>query len=192
MSYEHVTFLLCLPRSRSAWLAELVRQHCAASWHCPLQQCASIDELKMKIDAVPPPGRIFIADVAALYFVGELLVKFPGAKFLIVHRKAAEVELSMKRLKCAAPPGLRDAESHLLSIASSLRVRPDVMAGSFFELNSPALVRAIFKFITGNELTDNRLYIMQKRNVQVSVAEQFKRTDIAKQRVLFGSARIIH
>ena len=71
MSYEHLTFMLSLPRSRSAWMAEFLRPLCVSSMHNPLQQCASIAELGQKIDK-QPSGRVFVSDVAGLYDGREL------------------------------------------------------------------------------------------------------------------------
>ena len=50
MAYEHLTIMLSLPRSRSAWMAEFLRPLCVSAMHNPLQQCASIAELGQKID----------------------------------------------------------------------------------------------------------------------------------------------
>lgn len=191
MSYEHVTFMLSLPRSRSAWMTEFLRPYTAAAWHCPLQQCESIRELRVKID-LAPQGQVFIADVAALFFFDQLLVEFPGAKYVVVHRPAREVEHSMQKLGVTPPLNVRAAERQLLDIGQALRMRHDAMTGTFFELNSPQVVQAIAKFVTGLDVPYSYYLRMKNRNVQVSIAEQRKRVDIAKQHKLFGTARIIH
>ena len=190
-SYEHVTFMLSLPRSRSAWMTEFMRPFVALALHNPLQQCATINELGEKIDAAPG-GRVFVADVSAMFFFDELLLRFPGAKYIVVHRPAREVELSMQRLGIHPPLNIRNAEKQLLDIANAIRARGDSMTGTFFELNSPQIVRAISKFVSGADVPYGYYLRMKDRNIQVSVADQIKRTDIAKQRVLFGKARIIH
>ena len=189
--YEHVTFMLSLPRSRSAWMTEFMRPFVALALHNPLQQCATINELGEKIDAAPG-GRVFVADVSAMFFFDELLLRFPGARYVVVHRPAREVELSMQRLGIHPPLNIRNAEKQLLDIAQSIRGRADTMTGTFFELNSPQIVRAISKFAAGVDVPYGYYLRMKDRNIQVSVADQIKRTDIAKQRVLFGKARIIH
>lgn len=190
-SYEHATFMLSLPRSRSAWMAEFLRPFVAVSMHNPLQQCASIEELGQKVDAAPP-GRVFISDVSAMFFFDQLLIRFPGARFLVVHRPAHEVENSMRRLGVHPPLNVRSAEKQLVEIGLGLRGRDDAMTGTFFELNSPQIVQAIAKFATGVDVPYSHYLRMKDRNVQVPVSEQIRRTDIAKQRLLFGTARIIH
>lgn len=192
MNYSHVTFLLCLPRSRSAWLAKFVEPGCAASWHCPLQNCASISELRARIDAFAPGQPIFVADVAALFFFQHLLVQFPGAQYLVVHRPSHEVEASMSRVNIKPPLNVRAAEKQLLGIAAMIRLRREVMSGTYFELNSEGHLGAIYKFVTGQYPTPHYVRTMMRRNVQRSVAEQILTTDFHKQRVLFGSAKIIH
>lgn len=190
-SYEHVTFMLSLPRSRSAWMTEFMRPFVALALHNPLQQCASIEELAQQIDAAPT-GRVFVADVAAMFFFDQLVVRFPGAKYLFVHRPAREVEQSMQKLGVNPPLSVRSAEKQLVELATSMRGRADCMAGTFFELYAPQFMQAISKFVTGIDVPYTHYMRMKNRNVQVPLNEQIKRTDIAKQRVLFGTARIIH
>lgn len=192
MNYNHVTFLLCLPRSRSAWLAQFMRPYCAASWHNPLQQCASIDELGRKVDAITTPGRVFVADVAALFFFEKLLVRFPGAKYIVLHRPAHEVDNSMRKLGVRPPLDVRAAEKQLLELAGAIRMRDDVMTGTFFELNSAEIMRALCRFITGVVPPFDYYRRLSKTNVQVPIAEQAKRVDIQKQRALFSTAKIVH
>lgn len=191
MKYAHVTFMLCLPRSRSAWMAEFMRPFCAMSLHNPLQQCATIEELAQRIDAAPE-GKVFVADVAAMFFFDQLVVRFPGAQYLVVHRPAREVELAINKLGLSPPLNIRAAERQLLDIGQSLRLRGDTMAGTFFELHSPEIMAAIAKFVLGVVPPYAYFQKMKLRNVQVSLQDQVARTDIAKQRVLFGKARIIH
>lgn len=189
--YSHVTFMLSLPRSRSAWMAEYFKPYTSASWHCPLQQCSSIGELGMKIDA-QPQGRVFIADVAALFFFQDIIERFPGAQFIVVHRPAREVEMSMAKLGVKPPLNITKAETQLLDIGHALKTHPYAMAGSYFELNSPGLMAAISKFVTGIDIPYTYYCRMKSRNIQVSVADQIKRTDMVKQRHLFSRAHIIH
>ncbi|AHB12053.1 hypothetical protein Sano_33 [Xylella phage Sano] len=192
--YHDLTIMLSLPRSRSAWMEAFVRPgtgHGCASLHNPLQQCASINELGLVVDGMPP-GPAFISDVAAMFFFDHLVVRFPGAKFLIVHRPAREVAHSMETLGITPPLDLRKAEKQLIEIASSIRHNPWVLTGSFFELHNPSLLSAIYKFVTGKVVEPRHLHAMMKTNVQVSLEEQIRRTDIQKQRILFGKAKIIH
>lgn len=189
MAYEHLTIMLSLPRSRSAWMAEFLRPLCVSSMHNPLQQCASIAELGQKIDA-QPPGRVFVSDVAALFFFDQLLVRFPGAQYLVVHRAASEVEHSMKKQGIQPPLNVRKAERQLLDIAAHIRPHHWAMTGTFFELHSPRILMAIAKFATGHAVEPRYLHQMMNRNVQVPIQDQIARTDMAKQRQLFSRAKI--
>jgi hypothetical protein len=191
MSYNHVTFMLSLPRSRSAWMAEFLGPYCVASMHNPLQQCASIDELKTKIDALPP-GRVFVSDVAAVMFFDQLVAQFPGAQFLVVHRPAHEVEHSMRVLGVHPPVNIRRVERELLDIGTAIRHRAWAMTGTFFELQSLTVLTAIAKFATGVDVDSAYVHRMRNKNVQVPVAEQVARTDMLKQQLLFRKAKIIH
>ena len=190
MAYEHLTIMLSLPRSRSAWMAEFLRPLCAASLHNPLQQCESIEELGRKVDALPT-GRAFVSDVAALFFFDRLLLRFPGAQYLVVHRAACEVEHSMQKLGITPPLNIRKAEKQLLEIGAHVRPHPWAMTGTFFELHSPQVLTAIAAFASGRAVEPRYLHRMMRTNVQVSIQDQIARTDITKQRTLFGQARIL-
>lgn len=191
MAYEHLTIMLSLPRSRSAWMAEFLRPLCVSSMHNPLQQCASVAELGQKIDQ-QPPGRVFVSDVAALFFFDQLLARFPGAQYLVVHRAASEVEFSMQKQGIQPPLNVRKAERQLLDIAAHIRPHHWAMTGTFFELHSPQILMAIAKFATGHAVEPRYLHQMMQRNVQVPIHEQIARTDMVKQRQLFSKAKIIH
>lgn len=188
--YQRLTIMLCLPRSRSAWMAEFMRPYVTESMHNPLQQCASIEELGLKVDAVQ--GTVFISDVAGLFFFDKLIERFPGAKYLFVHRPSREVAASMQKLGVTPPLDLRKAEKQLLEIANSIRHNAWFMGGSFFELHNPALLGAIVRFASGQFVVPRHLHTMMNKNVQVSIADQMARTDMQKQRILFGQAKIIH
>lgn len=189
MAYEHLTIMLSLPRSRSAWMAEFLRPLCVSSMHNPLQQCASIAELGQKIDK-QPSGRVFVSDVAGLFFFDQLLVRFPGAQYLVVHRAASEVEQSMRKQGIQPPLNVRKAERQLLDIAAHIRPHPWSMTGTFFELHSPQILMAVAKFATGHAVEPRYLHQMMNRNVQVPIQEQIARTDMQKQRQLFSKAKI--
>jgi hypothetical protein len=92
MTYERVTFLFSLPRSGTQWLTWLYG-HATTAWHDPLKNCASIRELKEKVDAVE--GRLFIADTSALLFYDQIVEAFPGAQRLYLHRPLPEVMKSI-------------------------------------------------------------------------------------------------
>ena len=150
---------------------------------------ASIAELGQKIDK-QPSGRVFVSDVAGLFFFDQLLVRFPGAQYLVVHRAASEVEHSMRKQGIQPPLNVRKAERQLLDIAAHIRPHPWSMTGTFFELHSPQILMAIAKFATGHAVEPRYLHQMMNRNVQVPIQEQIARTDMAKQRQLFSRAKI--
>jgi hypothetical protein len=92
MTYERVTFLFSLPRSGTQWLTWLYG-HAITAWHDPLKNCASIRELKEKVDAVE--GRLFIADTSAVLFHDQIVEAFPGAQRLYLYRPVGEVMKSI-------------------------------------------------------------------------------------------------
>lgn len=100
--YDNVTFLLCNPRSRSAWLHEAMSRTCVVLPHDVLRHCASIDELVARVNTARHnyPGRpVFVADSSMILFVEAVRAAMPGAKFVFVYRAPLEVEMSMRALK---------------------------------------------------------------------------------------------
>lgn len=105
MRYDNVTFMMTLPRSRSAWLCQFLRPAGVAALHDPLGQCASIDELGEKIDTemellknwCQPETAVFVADTSAVMFFSEIDKRFPFARYLFVYRNYDDVRRSLKR-----------------------------------------------------------------------------------------------
>lgn len=97
MSYEHVTLCFSLPRSRSQWLTWIyAHAKDVASWHDPLKDCSSPQELVDLIDKARM-SKVFIADTSAVLFHSQLRVLLPGARFIYVVREAKEVCASIRR-----------------------------------------------------------------------------------------------
>lgn len=104
MKYPHVTVCFSLPRSRSQWLAWLYGL-AATSWHDPLKQCRSPQDLKQMIDQ-HTSGPLFIADTSAILFHQAVTSMLPGATFLYVLRPLPEVVESIYRQHLDPPEKL--------------------------------------------------------------------------------------
>lgn len=102
--YDHVTFLLCNPRSRSAWLRE-VMSHCMPCLpHEVLRTCGSVSDLACAIDRVReephdrPAKPLFVADTAAILLYERIRDTMPGANFMFVYRPPSQVDSSLRAL----------------------------------------------------------------------------------------------
>jgi hypothetical protein len=193
MDYSHVTFLLCLPRSRSAWLAQFVSP-VAIALHDPLSQCASIDELGDKIDALlfGSNKAVFVADTAAVLFYAQIVNRFPNCKFLLVWRIPAEVKESLRKQGMSSLDIVDRCDDAILNM-----LRDPLPTGRFFCTNYWNLngcLRDILTFVSDKGVLVSDLYItvMRNRNIQVPLDEQEAKLDRGKVKKLFASIGITY
>lgn len=191
--YDNVTFLLCLPRSRSAWLSMFLKP-VAWTMHDPLKACSSIEELAGKVDEVlflNPARPVFIADTAAVLFFADISKVFLNARFLFIERHLADVSLSLEKQGMEFPPSLGAHYVHAMHMARlTSRARRDFrMEIGFDEIDNRLL--NIWRFV-GNGLHMDRAYAERMRgsNIQVPFEEQHAAMDRRKVRRLFSTIGI--
>lgn len=100
MKYEHVTFTMSLPRSRTKWMAEIVKPW-AASYHDPLVKHRSIESFAGWLDEtilIHPDKPILIADTISVFFFDRIVERFPGARFMFLWREPRSVIDSLHRM----------------------------------------------------------------------------------------------
>jgi hypothetical protein len=186
MYYGNVTFLLCMPRSRSAWLCEFLRP-VAHTLHDPLKTCANIDELGDRIDSLlrtDPMHPIFVGDTAAPFFYDQIIERFPCARYLFVLRSFEDTAQSLHLL------GLPDHGLHaarkLLMDALDVIVR-DTCYQKFvgFDAINDELLN-IWRFVGGLiELPEDYRQRAIATNIQIPFTVQNRNTDIGKVTKLF-------
>lgn len=190
MQYDNVTFLMCLPRSRSAWLATFLKP-VAWTMHDPLVECESIDELGCKIDNVLRmyPGRpMFVADTMGALFFSDISARFINAKYLFVKRDPHDVRRSLSEAGMSSPILKHvDALQHAESVS---RARRDFsMTVDFDDLNNRLL--NIWRFVgDGSFLNRDYALRMSSSNIQVPADEQAQRINHNKVRRLFSTIGI--
>ncbi len=91
---RYVIFVVALPRSRTAWLANFLSSD-AHAMHEPLSEHGSVEVLARRVDALPP-GAAVIADTGAAMFIDEILRTFPNARFCVVTREPRDVKRSIR------------------------------------------------------------------------------------------------
>lgn len=93
---REVVFTLSLPRSRTAWLANLFSSE-AHAMHEPLSELCTVDALARHVAALPE-GLVFIADTGAAVFVDDIVRSFPRARFIVATRAPREVMRSLRAM----------------------------------------------------------------------------------------------
>lgn len=191
MIYDNVTFMMCLPRSRSAWLAEFLA-YAAYTLHDPLAECESIEDLGRKIDhamTISPDLPVFVADTSAVYFAREIHERFPNARYLFVYREYEAVYRSLQKAGLTGLTKRRLAEMlERWSFAFRALDSEDEFCykTSFVNLNNE--LRNIWRFV-GLRPSFNETYAsgMAQRNITVPTIAQMQRARPDKMAKLFQS-----
>ena len=199
---DRLTFIIALPRSRTAWMAEFFLP-VVNTWHDPLKTCESIDELGQKVDACLSlsGAPLLVIDTAACLFIGEIKTRFPGANFVVVRRNIVDVMHSLKR-NCAF--SLKEMTKYFTSFdAGVFEHLFHVPFYDFEELKSGHRLDSLWTSVTGHwggsvatkafaDRSEWWQYMirMNGTNIQIPFITQYQRTDIDKVRKLFKG--IIH
>lgn len=192
MRYEHVTFMLCLPRSRSKWLTEYLNP-ISLTMHDPLKACASIEELRERVDArmkYLPSLPIFVADTAAIFFIDQVCEQFPGCRFLFVGRNPLDVHASVMKAGGNAE-GLREAVDAYADALAYVVDRPNrTLYVRFEDVDKEAL--AIWNYVGGVFARDRPpkpgyTEEMISRNIQLEPSVQRRLVNIGKVTRLFAT-----
>lgn len=203
--YSNVTFTMSLPRSRTAWLAETFAVG-ALTLHDPLKQCASIDELKARVDHERSKwhGPILVVDTAAVFFFNTIQDKFPGARFLFIRRLPADVVDSLlnafvgEHLKNVSVMRFQNAiakadQAYFLARTEVLPSGSVFKTVLFEDLSNLETLRQIWMFIRCHGSPAAGWFErMIATNVQVPFWAQAARTDRVKVTKLFAGFPWMH
>lgn len=191
--YDNVTFLMCLPRSRSRWLSQFLTRGGASIWsmHDPLVKCGSIDELGDKIDSLLVMYQdrpVFVADTMAVLFFSEISKRFPNARYLFVAREPQQVRGSLRKAGMSPSISQHISALHYAKLVSQARHDLNLCV-DYEDLDNRLL--NIWRFV-GNTapLDGDYAYRMRNTNIQVSAGDQARRIDHNKVRRLFTSIGI--
>jgi hypothetical protein len=193
MDYSNVTFLLCLPRSRSAWLAAFVSP-VATALHDPLSQCASIDELGDTIDVLLSTSKkpVFVADTAAVLFYAQIMNRCPGCKFMLIWRDPAAVKESLRQHGMSSLDIVDRCDDAIIQMLRSPLPKGRFFCTNYWNLDT--CLRDILLFVSDKGALVGNLYIrvMRGKNIQVSLIDQEAKLDRGKVKKLFASIGITY
>lgn len=184
-------FVIALPRSRTAWMCKFFSRY-AVTWHDPLKNCESIDELGAKVDNAlfntnVRASKIMIADTAGLFFMQEIVARFPGARFIVIERHFREVCESLRR----------EGVFSLISMSSALGYfkqwqyilpEKDTMCVLFERINIDLGTMAVFLGVTAGKWDADSWRAWKEHmihtNVQIPFTRQHAQTNWPKVRKL--------
>jgi hypothetical protein len=197
MRYDNFTFMLSLPRSRSAWFTEFFRRGGVdLAMHDPMKQCASVAELREKIDTMLTPLKypapsVFIADTSLILAFDHLYQHFPDAKYLFIARQPEHVRASLLRQGIGFPPHIEDAYCRRMEQAVyASYARADLTYRLRYDMIDDRLLN-LWRFVCGNIAYDfDHGERMKKNNIQIPFATQRAETDTNKLRQFYDSLNL--
>lgn len=194
--YSNVTFMVCLPRSRSAWLCAFLNP-IAVTMHDPLKHCASIADLGVEIDhqrlvsGVETP--IFVADTAAVFFYDQITMRFPGAKYFFVFRSPTEVSASLAALG-AVNEHILHVQAIQMAALDHINKEKSIRKFWIGYHRMDEYIPAIWQFVGGEDIampTREWIKKMTPRNIQIPIREQNRLTNIEKVTKLFHTRTML-
>lgn len=195
MRYDNTTFLFCMPRSRSFWLREFLRPGVAESFHDPMKQCASVDELGTVIDtALDCHGEeapLFIADTSLVLAYDRVIERFPGARYIVVARDPGAVISSLAAHGRGMEPHLFTAYLAAMENAIYALKAAGAMCLLLRYEMIDARIDTIWRGVCGNKLLDREYaQTMMRANIQVPFADQSRMCDPAKNAQFLRSLKL--
>ena len=166
------TFFLVagFPRSRTAWLANLLTQHDSICFHDPFAFNADPAEVLEKIRNAPY-GNVGVADPAILTIPDLYIASFPKAKVLLVHRDREQCAQSWFKSH-GKPMGftLEAARRKIGQMAQAVEcIRshyPETLAVDYDELSNLETLHRIHYFCCPlDQISDTRVKILTGLNV---------------------------
>lgn len=194
LRYDNVTFMFCMPRSRSAWMCEFLRAGCSQTHHDPMKNCASVDELGEMIDQALFLNRelpIFIADTSLVLAYDQVIKRFPGARYLVVARDPGAVISSLARHGRGMEPHLFTAYLDAMENAIYALKAAGAMCLLLRYEMIDARLDTIWRGVCGNKLLDPT-YAQEivRANIQVPFADQSRMCDPAKNAQFLRSLKL--
>ena len=163
-------FIIGLPRTRTAWLANFLTNGDGFCFHEAMRTCSNLDELKAKMatecrDTVTTVGD---ADPSLCQILPEVIAKFPEAKIVVINRATGEAYESYMLAFPALAPKYEDwskAQEKLLNFLSV--PKNNVMDVAFDDLAMPAICDDIHQFCLGRPMDTTRWEMLDEMRITV-------------------------
>lgn len=171
---KRVFFITGLPRSRTAWLANLLTHGPSFCYHEACRQLEHIDQLPQLFQDAGSPN-VGTADCGFPYYYDQALALFPEAQIVVIQRPAADCRASYERVLKQIEldlPQLRTAAFHqILEDFDAMRralSNRHVLEVDYQRLDQPLFVQSIWNHCTrGAPFDQRRLAMLKDLQVQV-------------------------
>jgi hypothetical protein len=196
MYYGNVTFVMSLPRSRTAWMAQTFYPG-LYTMHDPLKACESIAELQQFVDShlhealeYHREHPVAVIDTSAVFFYPEINLRFPRARYLFVRRRMEDVQHSLA--KAGQPTEMiREANKHYTAARTLANVdKHATMVVQYEDLNDVRVLHNMWRFMGAlGDPGEGYFERMLGQNIQIPFEQQQRETDRHKVSRLFATRR---
>lgn len=158
-------FIVGLPRSRTAWLANLLTFHDSHCFHDGLRHCQSFSDIKPLFEST---GADIVGncDSSLIMFLPKMLELYPDAKVLVINRAWTEVSRSLNRINLPAPDELSD-------MFERFKAESGYPAIPYEDLSDEKTCEWIWEYLIGTPFNSARFKLLKNMNVQSIIDEHY-------------------
>lgn len=168
-------FITGLPRSRTAWLANLFSYENSFCFHEALKHCSEVKDIKKVFNGVDKK-YVGDSDSGLPFFIDEVLDLFPDSKLVLVSRGVSEVIESLEkvfpdysRLKIEKLViKTQDAINNMVD-----KYKPFIL--DFKDLNDMGACKLLWEYcVPGIVFDERRWEMLNLMNVEISIQKYMK------------------
>ncbi|MBP9155518.1 MAG: hypothetical protein KBF48_11280 [Xanthomonadales bacterium] len=182
-------FIVCLPRSRSAWLSNLLTYESVLCLHEPLLGCRSLDDLEAKLATTGTPIA-GAADTGAMFWVDDIIERFPDARFVLLARDPRGYVEQAQRMGGTAAEAAAILEQFSHAIGSLHKLGNRTLTVASKQLDDYTVCNQVWQHI-GMPIALNRVRFDMLKDLKVEVFIDRVRAKVAAHqddiRALFGA-----
>lgn len=160
-------FIISLPRSRSAWLSNLLTFGDSFCFHEGFVGCDSLKALRGKMEATGFK-TVGNSDCMNILLIENILEEFPDAKFVFVHRPKEQVIEELRSL------GLN--ENGFIEIAVQKMESLNHLGIHFHydDLKDQSICEEIHEYCTGQKLNNDRWELLDKLDISIFLGRKIE------------------
>ena len=153
-----------LPRTRTAWLANLFTANNAICFHEPSNDFRSLEEMKSYFDTLPYQ-YVGISD-SSIPFYWDFFKKIPAQKMVIVNRDENEVLNSLLKFTNAGLPVCKKMIEWGKSGLIKIKQEREFLEVDFDTLSNNNVVKRIWNYVLPMQFDIIRCQILQRMVIQ--------------------------
>lgn len=163
---------MALPRSRTAWLANLLTTRNSFCYHEGMVGCKDVEDLKQKLRDTPY-DTVGISDTGIGLFINRLMGILPEVKLIYIERDPDECYKSVRELGIYIERDLFHAQAeHMQKAVSNYKS----LHLHYHELDDREAIQELFDYVD-IEFDENRYNLLKDLRVETVMANLIQKMD---------------